>query len=77
MTLPNLATSSLVEFELVVTAIDKPTERRRWNGDPMHSREASEALWRAVDVLRDHLRVEGFAIAHVGYGARALKEGEQ
>jgi hypothetical protein len=66
-------TVQLAHFELVVTAHDKPTDRRRWNGEPMASKEASDALHLAVDAFNDALKRAGFDIAHLGYGVAAEK----
>ncbi len=61
----------LVIFECEVVAVDKPATRRRWNGEPMHSAEASGALNVAVEAFRAALIAEGFTIARTTYGARA------
>jgi hypothetical protein len=61
-----------VVFELELVAVDKPTERKRWTGDPMHSEEASAALFMAVDAFQAAIRNEGFDIASTSYGARWL-----
>jgi hypothetical protein len=58
-------------FEVHAGAIDRPAARRRWNGDPMPSPEASEALHKAVEAFRESLHESGFTPASLGYGARA------
>jgi hypothetical protein len=60
----------LVSFEVNLIAIDKPTDRKRWNGDPMHSEAASDALNKAVNAFQDVIRAEGFDVVNTGYGAR-------
>lgn len=70
--LPDLGTSrQRVHFELKVDAIDMPTERRRWNGGPLASDEAQEALLAAVEAFQDTLRRRGFRLTHSGYGVYA------
>jgi len=63
----------LAEFELVIQAIDHPTDRRRWNGDPMASEDAGRAMHAAVDAARGVLREHGFEITHTGYGVKATE----
>jgi hypothetical protein len=63
--------SQVVHFQIEVTAIDKPTTRRRWNGDPMASAEASTALFDVVEVLRTALIERGFEPSTIGYGTTA------
>lgn len=58
-------------FEVKVTARDKPTHRRRWNGGPMASDEANDALYAAVEAFKATLREHGFDAARVGYGVSA------
>ena len=53
------------------TIVDVPTDRRRWNGDPMASKEASAAMQRAVDAFQESLRNDGFPVVHTGYGVLA------
>lgn len=61
----------LVTFEMTIIAVDQPTRNRRWNGEPMPSREANEALNDAVDAARKVLTDAGFTLARTGYGCRA------
>lgn len=63
----------LARFELRVTARDKPTDKRRWNGGPMASNEASVALMAGVDAFRQALAERGFEVAHMGYGVTATE----
>jgi hypothetical protein len=63
--------SQFAHFELRVVAEDTPTERRRWNGGPMASDRASEALLDAVEAFQEALRRHGFRVANSGYGVRA------
>lgn len=58
-------------FELHLVVLDKPTDRRRWNGDAMASQEAEEALYAAVKAFQQVVRDHGFEIARTGYGATA------
>lgn len=60
----------LVDFEVVVTALDKPTDRKHHTGAPMHSKEASDALRVAVEAFQGALRDAGFQIGHTGYGVK-------
>ncbi len=62
------ATTRLAHFEIHLDAVDKPTDRRRWNGDPMASEEANAALWAAVDAAKAALAEHGFAVCHSGFG---------
>lgn len=68
---PSIGDDQFAHFELEIMAVDKPTDRRRWNGGPMASEEASEALHRAVDAFRESLIADGFKICHSGYGVHA------
>lgn len=63
----------IAEFELTVQALDVPTEKRRWNGDPMASNEASTALWRAVDAFNEQLTNAGLTVVHSSYGVTATE----
>jgi hypothetical protein len=65
------STSQIVRFEVEASALDKPTTRRRWNGGAMASKEASDALRRAVEAFQASLRADGFEIAHTGCGVVA------
>ena len=65
------STTVLATFDLEVTVIDHPSDRRRWNGEPMPSQDADEALHDAIEAVRDVLRERGFEIARSGYGVRA------
>lgn len=58
-------------FELNVTVADKPTSQRRWNGGPLASAEAREALLEGVEAFQAALRRRGFEIGHSGYGVTA------
>jgi len=66
-------TGELIVFELEVWALDRPSMRRRWNGDPMASPPANDALLRAVDAFTASLRHDAFQIARTGFGVRAVK----
>jgi hypothetical protein len=63
--------SQIVRFEIMVAAIDRPTNRRRWNGDPMASAEADEALDAGIDALKAALVEHGFEPVRIGYGTLA------
>ena len=67
-------TAQLAHFEMTLVAIDKPTDRRRWNGDPMASVEASDALLAGVEAFQAELRARGFEIARTRYGVLATRE---
>lgn len=68
----NTGTSStLAIFEVTVTAIDKPHDRRRWNGGPIASTEANRVLDKAVATFRAVIEAEGFVVAHTSYGVAA------
>lgn len=71
--LPRQCTGQLAHFEARITALDQPTDRRRWNGDPMASEEAQYALEAAVEAFRYALKVRGFAIVHSRYGVTATE----
>lgn len=58
-------------FQVRVVAVDKPTDRKRWNGGPMASKEASAALKKAVDAFRASLAEEGFEAVSTGSGVSA------
>jgi hypothetical protein len=60
-----------VIFEMHLTAVDKPTDRRRWNGEPMASAETGAALFDAVDAASAALAEHGFELVHTGYGVTA------
>jgi len=66
-------TQQFALFELEVTALDFPTTRRRWNGQPMASEQASTTLLRAADAFTAVLREAGFEIERTGYGVRAME----
>ena len=74
MPLPSQPTPHLVHFDVHLTASDLPTDRRRWNGDPMPSREASDALHAGVEAFQAALRVRGFEVARTGYGVHATED---
>lgn len=57
-------------FEVEFTADDKIT-RRRWNGGPMASKEASDALFEAVEAFRTVLAKHGYEKGAASYGVRA------
>lgn len=59
----------LVTFEIRLTVVDKPTTRRRWNGDPMASAEASTALWDSVEELKAFMKDRGFEVVRTAFGA--------
>lgn len=61
----------IVRFEVEVQAVDVPTSRRRRNGDPMHSEDASAALSEAVDAFRAVIERHGLRVTHTGYGVIA------
>lgn len=63
--------SQLAIFQIRLAAIDKPTDRRRWNGGPMASDEASEALHEVVDWMQAVLEERGFEVARTTYGVHA------
>lgn len=69
---------NLAHFELHVTAIDPGEPRKRWNGDPMASSEASAALLTAVDTFKASLGALGFQMTRAGYGVtgQSVAEGE-
>lgn len=58
-------------FEVRLVALDKPTDRRRWNGGPLASKDADEALSRAVDAFRASIMGDGFTVVRTGYGVSA------
>jgi hypothetical protein len=62
---------NIATFELRLSAIDKPTERKRWNGGPLASPEANDALRRAVKAFRASAEADGFETVHIGYGVTA------
>lgn len=61
----------LVTFEVQLTAVDYPTDRRRWSGGPLASLEAHEALNDAVDAFSASVCAAGFDLVHTGYGVTA------
>jgi hypothetical protein len=63
--------TQIATFELQMTVLDKPTTRKRWNGEPMQSEEASAALFPAVEAFRAEVERHGFVVAHTGYGVKA------
>lgn len=63
----------IAKFELEIEVIDKPTSRRRRNGDPLASEEASQALFDAVDAASDALREHGFYVIRTSYGVTAFE----
>lgn len=63
--------TQLATFEVRLTAVDKPTDRRRWNGGPMASEEADAALEEAVAAFRAVVEARGFEVARVGHGVAA------
>ena len=69
--MPSQRACQLAHFQLVMTAHDHGEGRRCWNGDPMHSAEASAALWVAVDAFRGALEERGFTVARSSFGVRA------
>lgn len=62
-------------FEVRLVAVDMPTTRRRWNGGPMASEKADDALLKAVDAFQDVIRAEGFELVRTGYGVTAEEWG--
>lgn len=60
-------------FELELEAVDHETDRRRWNGGPMPSRDADAALTAAVTAFRGVMREHGFDLMRTGYGVRAYE----
>lgn len=63
----------IAEFKINIQALDLPTDRRRWNGAPMASEEASEALAAAVDATQDILSEYGFQVVRTSYGVSAFE----
>jgi hypothetical protein len=63
----------VAHFDVRLSAIDKPTNRLRWNGEPMASDEASKALSAGVDAFQEALRRHGFEILRTGYGVTATE----
>lgn len=61
----------LAVFEVQMTVIDHPTDRRRWNGGPMASEDATEALDAAVKAFREAIVDSGFEVVRTGYGVIA------
>ena len=59
--------TGLATLELRLTIIDGGEQRKRWNGDPMASREATEALTAAVKAMQETFRSQG-VLVHTGYG---------
>jgi hypothetical protein len=60
--------SQLVIFELHLYAVDKPTDRQRWNGGPMASKEASAALDSGVEAFREAVCAQGLEVVRMQYG---------
>lgn len=60
-----------VQWKFVITAYDKPTDKQRWNGKPMASPEATEALHKGAEALQELLHTSGFGSLHIGYGVTA------
>lgn len=65
------ARKNLAQFEVHATALDQPTDRRRWNGDPMASKEAHDALFEGVEAFQAALRARGFTIGNTDFGVIA------
>jgi hypothetical protein len=67
-----LTPQPLATLQLELTVLD-PGERRTriTTGDPMASKEADEALMRAVDNLRESLGLQGFQTVWASYGVTA------
>lgn len=63
--------AQVANFEVRLTALDKPTSRRRWNSDALASEEASRALAGAVTAFEASLKADGFLVVRVGYGVSA------
>lgn len=61
----------LVKLELYLAAVDHGSPRKRWNGKPMASEDASCAMVIAVEAAQAALRYEGFALARTSYGVTA------
>jgi hypothetical protein len=66
-----MTATQLAHLEVHMTVVDHPTSRRRWNGDPMASEDASEALNAAVNEFQCVVRNLGFDIVRTGYGVTA------
>lgn len=60
-------------LELRVVVLDQGTPRRRWNGDPLPSKEVDAALLEAVDGLQTVLRSQGI-LARTSYGVRSSED---
>lgn len=69
---PDPTSPGVAIFEVTLRVQDKPTVNRRWNGDPMASDEAAQALNRAVDAFQASLRKDGFQ-GEMSYGVRATE----
>lgn len=61
----------LVTFEYHAQAADTGEHRTRWNGGPLASDKASQALSEVEGILRAALAERGFTVAHMGYGVTA------
>lgn len=59
------------KIELHCVVVDPGEQRTRWNGDPMASREVTEAVIAAVDVFEASLKAQGIQVARTGYGVTA------
>jgi hypothetical protein len=58
-----------IEIRIRILDNDSAT---RWNGGPLSSKEANEAMHKAVDAAQAAVRAEGFTILGTGYGATAV-----
>lgn len=59
------------KFEMLLTAFDVETDRRRWNGGPLASDEAHEALMAGVEAFQAAVKERGLRVVRTGYGVHA------
>lgn len=67
---PTRRERQIAVFEITFEADDK-VSRRRWNGGPMASAEASVALRAGVEAFRAAMAAHGYTNGSCGYGVRA------